>query len=161
MTLSPALIKALILFPLNVMGVIPVLILWFSEAMESYQFRIMPVVSGGTLVLLGVYVIFITVSLFTDYGKGTPAPYAPPIFLVKIGIYGNVRNPMMIGVWFVLIGETIIFMSVGILIWFVIFFFSSIFFVILWEERALEIRFGEIYCEYKKNVPRWIPQKKI
>ena len=108
--------------------------------------------------MVGLYIIWITVSLFTDYGKGTPAPYSPPRILVEIGIYEYVRNPMMIGVWCVLIGEANLFMSVGILIWCLIFFIGSILFVTLWEERDLAIRFGEPYCEYKKRVPRWIPR---
>ena len=158
MTLSPTLIKAIILFPLNVMGVIPALILWFSGKLESYQFMAISTASGGIFIMVGLYIIWITVSLFTDYGKGTPAPYSPPKILVAIGIYSYVRNPMMIGVWFVLIGEASLFMSIGILIWFSIFFIASILFVTLWEEEDLENRFGESYREYKNNVPRWIPR---
>ena len=158
MTISPTLIKAVILFPLNVMGVIPTLILWFSGKLESYQLMTLSIVSGGLLILVGLSIIWITVSLFTDYGKGTPAPYSPPKILVAIGIYRYVRNPMMIGVWSVLIGEASLFMSIGILIWFLIFFITSIFFVTLWEEEDLENRFGESYCEYKRNVPRWVPR---
>ena len=158
MTISPTLIKAVILFPLNVMGVIPTLILWFSGKLESCQLMTLSIVSGGILILLGLSIIWITVSLFTDYGKGTPAPYSPPKILVAIGIYRYVRNPMMIGVWSVLIGEANLFMSIGLLIWFLIFFIASILFVIVWEEKDLENRFGEYYCEYKRNVPRWIPR---
>ena len=158
MTISPTLIKAVILFPLNVMGVIPALILWFSGTLESYQLMTLSIVSGGILILVGLSIIWITVSLFTDYGKGTPAPYSPPKILVAIGIYRYVRNPMMIGVWSVLIGEANLFMSIGLLIWFLIFFIASILFVTLWEEEDLENRFGEPYCEYKRNVPRWVPR---
>ena len=136
------------------------LILWFSGKFESYQFGMIPIVSGGILIMVGLYIIWITVSLFTDYGKGTPAPYSPPKILVKIGIYGYVRNPMMLGVWFVLVGEANLFMCTEILIWFFIFFFGSIFAVTTWEERGLENRFGETYSEYKRNVPRWIPRIK-
>ena len=159
MTLSPTLIKAVILFPFNVMVIIPALILWISDQFQSYQFRIIPVVVGGVLILVGLYTIWITVSLFTDYGKGTPAPYAPPKILVAIGIYKYVRNPMMIGVWSVLLGEAILFFSFWVLIWFLIFFTASILFVTLWEEGDLESRFGESYREYKKKVPRWIPRR--
>jgi len=158
-TLSPTLIKAVILFPFNVMVIIPALILWISDQFQSYQFRIIPVVVGGVLILVGLYTIWITVSLFTDYGKGTPAPYAPPKILVIIGIYKHVRNPMMIGVWSVLFGEAILFFSFWVLIWFLIFFTASILFVTLWEEGDLESRFGESYREYKKKVPRWIPRR--
>ena len=140
------------------MGVIPLLILWFSGKFESYQFKMIPIVSGGILIMVGLYIIWITVSLFTDYGKGTPAPYSPPKILVAIGIYRYVRNPMMMGVLCVLIGEADLFMSVGILIWFLVFFTGCILLVPLWEEPDLERRFGEPYREYKRHVPRWIPR---
>jgi len=158
MTLSPALVKAVILFPLNVLGVIPFMILWFTGGFDSYQLNLVLTVFGGILVLLGFYICWRTVSLFTDHGRGTPSPWAPPKILVTIGIYGYVRNPMMIGVWCVLIGEANLFMSVGILIWFLLFFTGSIFLVQLWEEADLEKRFGEPYFEYKREVPRWIPR---
>ena len=158
MTLSPTLIKAIILFPLNVMGVIPGLILWFTVTLESYQFKFIQLALGGPLIILGLYIICITVFLFTDYGKGTPAPYSPPKILVVIGIYEFVRNPMMLGVWSVLIGEALLFMNAGILIWFLIFVAASILFVSIWEEQDLEKRFGEPYRQYKKQVPRWVPR---
>ena len=78
MTISPTLITAVILFPLNVMVVMPTLILWFSGKLESYQLMTISIVSGGILILVGLAITWITVSLFTDYGKGTPAPYSPP-----------------------------------------------------------------------------------
>jgi hypothetical protein len=68
MTLSPTLIKAIILFPLNVMGVIPGMILWFTVTLESYQFKFIQLALGGPLMILGLYIICITVFLFTDYG---------------------------------------------------------------------------------------------
>ena len=80
---------------------------------------------------------------------------------MAIGIYRYVRNPMMIGVWCVLVGEANLFMSVGILIWFLMFFIGSILFVTLWEEGDLERRFGESYRKYKRKVPRWIPRMKL
>ena len=158
MTLSPALIKAVVLFPLNVMGVIPALILWFNGKIKLYQFKLLTTVSGSVLVIVGLYICWITVSLFTDHGKGTPAPWAPPKILVVNKIYRYVRNPMMIGVWCVLIGEASLFMSAGILIWFLIFFIGSVLLVPLWEETDLEKRFGESYLDYKRHVPRWIPR---
>ena len=161
MIFSPALIKGVVLFPLNVMGIIPALILWFSGKFESYQFNTISTVSGGILVVGGFYTCWMTVSLFTVHGKGTPVPWAPPKILVAIGIYRYVRNPMMMGVWCVLIGEADLFMSVGILIWFLVFFTGCMLLVPLWEEPDLERRFGESYREYKREVPRWIPRMKL
>ena len=157
MTVSPALITAAIIFPLNVMGVIPALILWFTGQLESPQFEVISMLLGGVLIVCGLGICWVTVSLFTDHGDGTPAPFAPPKKLVIIGVYRYVRNPMMMGVWCVLIGEATLFMSAEIMLWFSMFFTGCIILVPLWEEGDLESRFGESYREYKKHVPRWIP----
>ncbi len=104
---SPTLIKAFIIFPLNVMVVIPALILWFSGRFQTWTIEWLTGMGGAALIALGFYVIWETVSIFTDYGEGTPAPWEPPKKLVVLGIYRNVRNPMMIGVLCVLVGESI------------------------------------------------------
>ena len=158
MTLSPTLIKAFIIFPLNVMGVIPAIILWYTGKFESHKFTVASIVFGGVLVICGLIICWMTVSLFTDQGDGTPAPWAPPRKLVIVGIYRYMRNPMMTGVWCVLLGEAVAFASLGILLWFLIFFTGCMILIPLWEEPDLESRFGESYREYKENVPRWIPR---
>ena len=46
MTFSSSLIKTVVLFPLNVMGVIPFVILWFSREIELYQVVLLPTCLG-------------------------------------------------------------------------------------------------------------------
>ena len=87
MTVSYSLIKAIVLFPLNVMGVIPFIILWFSGEIELYQLVLLPAYLGLFFFIVGLCVCWFTVSIFTDYGKGTPAPWAPPKILIGIGLY--------------------------------------------------------------------------
>ena len=65
---------------------------------------------------------------------------------------------MIIGVLIVLIGESIVLMSLNILIWAVIFFIINNLYFLIYEERDLMRKFGEVYQNYKKNVPRWIPR---
>ncbi len=157
MKYSPTLIKAFLIFPLNVMGVIPALILWFTGKLEAVAFSLVQSVGGGLLILAGLYICWVTVSLFTDYGEGTPAPWAPPKKLVARGIYRHTRNPMMLGVWSVLIGESVLFASIPVLIWFSVFAGLSLVFVPLWEEPDLERRLGDSYLLYKRHVSRWLP----
>lgn len=101
-----------------------------------------------------------TISLFIKIGKGTLAPWSPTRKLVIRGMYGHVRNPMIIGVLIVLIGESIAILSLNIFIWTVIFFIINNLYFVIYEEPNLEKRFGDEYQEYKKNVPRWIPRLK-
>jgi protein-S-isoprenylcysteine O-methyltransferase Ste14 len=110
------------------------------------------------LLAVGAWLCWKTVSLFTEYGEGTPAPFDPPKKLVILGPYLYVRNPMMIGVWLVLSGEALIFGSVSLWIWLLIFLSMCLVLIPVWEEPELEDRFGTPYREYMQEVPRWIPR---
>ena len=150
------LLRPILIFPFNVLGVIPGLILWFSGEFETLKFKAFSLVSGGLLIGVGFFIVWITVSLFVKTGKGTPAPWDPPQNLVIEGIYRYVRNPMMMAVWCILIGESILFQSFYIFLWVLIFLILCLTLVPLLEEPQLERRFGEAYKIYKNEVPRWI-----
>jgi protein-S-isoprenylcysteine O-methyltransferase Ste14 len=163
MKLSRSLVKAFLIFPLNVMGVIPALLIWYSspgEVLErfSYDFNSLRFLPGALLVTLGAVLCWKTVSLFTEVGEGTPAPFDPPKKLVIEGPYIYLRHPMTVGVWLVLLGESFIFGSVLLGAWFLVFCGLCLMLIPIWEEPDLEKRFGEPYREYERNVPRWIPK---
>jgi protein-S-isoprenylcysteine O-methyltransferase Ste14 len=99
-----------------------------------------------------------TISLFATVGEGTLAPWDPTQKLVVRGIYRYVRNPMIIGVLSVLLGEAVFLGSLPVLVWFLIFFAVNATYIPLLEERGLAGRFGDDYLVYKRNVPRWIPR---
>ena len=65
---------------------------------------------------------------------------------------------MRLGVFTVLIGESVTIVSHGILIWALIFFIVNNAWFLIYEEPDLGRKFGEEYKEYKKSVPRWIPR---
>jgi protein-S-isoprenylcysteine O-methyltransferase Ste14 len=113
---------------------------------------------GLILMFIGLFVMLMTVSTFIRIGKGTLAPWSPTRKLIISGIYGYVRNPMIMGVLTVLAGESIAVLSFNIFIWTVIFFIINNIFFVVYEEPELEKRFGNEYLEYKRNVPRWIPR---
>ena len=149
---------------MNVMGFIPGFLLWCSResgVFEQYPLNIDLIRSfpGGLLLGAGGWLCWVSVSLFSEYGGGgTPAPYDPPKIFVSRGVYTRVRNPMMIGVIIVLLGEAILLGSIPVLIWCLIFIQGCLILIPFWEEPDLERRFGELYSEYKRNVPRWIPK---
>jgi protein-S-isoprenylcysteine O-methyltransferase Ste14 len=162
MKYSPSLFKAFVIFPLNVMGVIPAFLIWCSRPggmlhRFPYSFGEVRFLAGALLVFVGVGLCWKTVSLFTEQGEGTPAPFDPPKKLVILGPYVWVRNPMMVGVWLVLLGEALIFGSLPLGIWLLIFIGLCLILIPVWEEPDLERRFGEPYREYMRQVPRWIP----
>jgi protein-S-isoprenylcysteine O-methyltransferase Ste14 len=115
---------------------------------------------GFIFMIGGLSVLVWTISTFIRIGKGTLAPWSPTKKLVTGGIYGHVRNPMIMGVMTVLIGESLAISSVRILIWAILFFIINTLYFILYEEPDLERKFGEDYRHYKKSVSRWIPHWK-
>jgi protein-S-isoprenylcysteine O-methyltransferase Ste14 len=46
-----------------------------------------------------------TIRLFLTIGKGTLAPWKPTQRVVVEGVYRHVRNPMISGVCFILLGD--------------------------------------------------------
>jgi len=67
------------------------------------------------------------------------------------------RNPMLMGVFFLLLFESILFSSMPIFCWFLIFFIGNIFYFKNFEEKDLIKRFGEDYINYRDKVKMFIP----
>lgn len=149
------LIKQLFSFilPVTVLIIVPLSIESNISAQNTWTLFI-----GILIITGGLYIMSATISTFIRIGKGTLAPWSPTRKLITGGMYGYVRNPMIMGVLTVLIGQSIAIMSLNILIWTGIFFLINNLFFVVYEEPNLEKKFGDEYREYKKNVPRWIPR---
>jgi protein-S-isoprenylcysteine O-methyltransferase Ste14 len=155
-------IKSFVL-PFTVLIIIPAAILWISGSFRigwgyGLPWDAVIVLAGAVLMGNGLYYLSISIWLFINIGKGTLAPWSPTTKLVIIGPYRFVRNPMISGVLMTLLGESVAFGSVGIFIWFILFFLVNHIYFAYSEEPGLARRFGEEYLIYKKNVPRWIPR---
>ena len=156
------LLKPIIILPGTVLVFVPAVILFASrntylsyKLMGPDQFLFwMGLAAAG----IGLFLAVWTVTLFTKFGQGTPAPWDPPQKLVVRGPYRYVRNPMVTSVLFMLAAETLLFQSWPILFWMLFFYLANIIYFPLFEERSLEKRFGTDYLEYKKHVPRWVPR---
>lgn len=158
-------IGAILLLPFNVTIVIPGIILYVTRSINigwglSPQFYPLPTLLGILLICIGIALMYKTISLFARMGKGTLAPWDPTQKLVVHGIYRHVRNPMISGVFCILLGEPVLVGSVPLLIWFAVFLVLNLIFIPLFEESNLEARFGDEYKLYKENVPRWVPRLK-
>ncbi len=143
-----------LVLPVTVLIIVPALIQPHWVAAAGLQ-----LVGGMLLLLLGLIVMAGTIASFARIGGGTLAPWSPPRHLVVQGAYAHVRNPMIVGVILTLLGEALSFSSWPIFIWAVLAFLINTIYFILSEEPGLERRFGEAYCEYKRNVPRWLPRR--
>ncbi len=113
---------------------------------------------GGVFFFLGfAFTIYCSLVLFTP-GKSRPAPYdAGGIFTIA-GPYRYVRNPFMLGVVVALWGEAVFMERLAMIAYAFILTWVIHFWVIFFEEPALEERFGEEYDEYRRAVPRWFPR---
>jgi len=95
---------------------------------------------------------------FASRGRGTLAPWDPPRHLVVSGPYRYVRNPMISGVIFILIGEALFLHSQPHGWWAATFLLINLIYIPLMEEPMLEARFGEEYREYRRHVRGLIPR---
>lgn len=98
---------------------------------------------------------------FISRGRGTPAPWDPPRFLVRGGPYRFVRNPIYIGIVAVLLGETAFLGSAALLVWSLAVALLFHLAVVLYEEPGLKDRFGVDYERYLAAVPRWVPRLRL
>lgn len=74
-----------------------------------------------------------------------------------VGPYRYVRNPLYLGVILIAVGLALLGSYVEMLIWAVVLVCWFWFLLIPFEERELQILFGERYAYYRRRVPRLIP----
>jgi protein-S-isoprenylcysteine O-methyltransferase Ste14 len=114
-------------------------------------------IGGGVLIAVGLGLLVWTVVLFDRVGEGTLA-IGSPVKLVVRGPYRHVRNPMMTGVFCIQLGIAIAAASPWLFAWFLFYFTCALIAIRTVEEPHLRRRFGADYDDYRRHVPRWIPQ---
>jgi len=155
-------IHALVL-PVTVVLVAPFLLVTSFNPFRlevSLPLPLLQIFLGGLIVLFGLALLVQTIRLFGQVGQGTLAPWDPPRRLVVQGVYRHVRNPMISGVLFMLLGEAVGLGSPVLLAWFALFLLLNLVYIKLLEEPMLVRRFGQEYIEYRANVPMWFPRLK-
>ena len=91
--------------------------------------------------------------------KGTPVPVNPPPMLVTTGPYAYTRNPMLTGIFILLIGIGVMVGSISLT-----FIFTPLFILVnTWELKEIEEpelvrRLGEEYITYRNKTPMFIPK---
>jgi len=98
------------------------------------------------------------IAVFVSRGRGTPAPFDAPRVFVASGPYRYVRNPMYVGALAVLLGSGLASDSPSILLLALLFGLLMHGFVVLYEEPALDRRFGASYRDFTAQVNRWWPR---
>jgi protein-S-isoprenylcysteine O-methyltransferase Ste14 len=79
--------------------------------------------------------------------------------LVSEGAFSIVRNPLYVGNFFIIAGVSLFSSVPWLILLGLAFFVAQYHFIVQYEERLLEERFGEEFHLYKDSVPAWIPSK--
>jgi protein-S-isoprenylcysteine O-methyltransferase Ste14 len=135
--------------PCVVAGMIP---WWISRWPEPRFWPAVAIVAFGAIVVLRAFVRFVR------EGRGTPAPLAPTEQLVVGGDYRFVRNPMYVGVVAAILGQALLFLNLGLLVYGLIAWAMMASFVHWYEEPVLRQRYGRQYDDYCRAVPAWLPR---
>ena len=94
---------------------------------------------------------------FTRAG-GTPSPTASPDHLVVDGFNRYVRNPIYVRVLLTILGQALLFNSLLLVAYAVLFWIAVASFVRWYEESVLSRHFGAAYNAYRQSVPAWCPR---
>jgi protein-S-isoprenylcysteine O-methyltransferase Ste14 len=115
---------------------------------------VVPLLFGTWLLLDSIFV------RFAHEGRGTLAPIDPPVFVVRGGAFGVVRNPMYIANLAIIVGSGALLQSWRLLIWAAVLATAFHLFVVLYEEPTLHRLFGDDYDAYRQDVGRWAPRRR-
>ena len=143
---------------------------WFLSLAVDRALGLGPVISApaalilaAAAILVGVFWITWSYSYLVFVGKGVPLEVFghalhPTSVLVTTGPYAYSRNPMVLGLLFVLLGVAFLRRSVAGLVLAPLIAALTATYLAEFEERALVKRFGADYEEYRHNVPMLIPR---
>ena len=112
---------------------------------------------GYIFILMG---LVLDVVSFIDFlkNKTTVNPIKPQnaSTLVTNGFYRISRNPMYLGMFYILLGVTTLLGDISGLLMLPLLVLTMNYLQIIPEEKVLEELFGDDYLEYKKKIRRWI-----
>lgn len=110
-----------------------------------------------TLLAAAAAIMLVATWHFAVSGRGTAAPFDPPVHLVVRGPHRYVRNPMYVGVVTAVLAWALFFQSAQLLVYTGVVWLAFHLMVVLYEEPTLRRSFGAEYDAYRAAVRRWIP----
>jgi protein-S-isoprenylcysteine O-methyltransferase Ste14 len=133
------------------------LCIFFSKSyFPDFNYQILNVLSLISI-LFGIYILFLAVRLFNKQNTTVnPIKIEKASSLVVAGIFQYSRNPMYLGMLFVLIGLSFKFNLIGGIIFTLLFMLFITAFQIKPEEQTMDKLFGDEFKEYKKKVRMWL-----
>lgn len=92
----------------------------------------------------------------SNYKKRLMENNSSPYFYFKFGPYKYLRSPTHFGLFIMALGFSLIINSLFGLVLIIIAYFITKFFFLKKEEDLLEIKYGQVYSDYRKKVKNWI-----
>jgi len=108
-------------------------------------------IGAGLVPIAGSFIEFVR-------ADGTPIPVASPPRLVTRGFYRHVRNPIYAGFLLTLLGQALLFGSLGLLEYALVAGGIGLAAARWYEEPRLTRKFGADYRAYQRAVPPWLPR---
>jgi len=140
------------ILPLTVLVVFPLCV----ERKRTLQISLY-LFAAFIAIVAGLTIMEMTISSFIRIGKGTLALRSRLKKLVLTGLFSNVRNPMRLGVFIVVLVQGPALLSVNNLLWTTFFSIVNSIYFIIHAEPGRAKKFGDEYGQYKKHVSRWLP----
>ena len=129
---------------------------------EDWSGWVLPIareIGLGLMIVTGAAVL-LTMANLALKGSGAPFFIALSRKVAADWLYAWTRNPMVLAALAFLISLGLWFRSALFVAWVVVLFAPALlFFVKVYEERELELRFGASYLEYKSRTPMLFPKR--
>lgn len=149
-------------FRYRAISVVPVIlaIYFVFQAGDAGRFNSPLNLAGFLLALLGAATRVIAVGHAKPFTSGREN-FLKAESLNTSGLYAIVRNPLYVGNFLIYNGILVAYSSIGALVFFNAFFAVNYYFIIMAEERYLEGQFGAAYDEYRRTVPKFLPNFRL
>lgn len=148
-------LAAILALPFVVAAVVPAAIAFLTGARAHPTAALVALPFGAA----GLALLVACVRRFAVEGRGTLAPWDPPVGLVTGGPYGVVRNPMYVAVLSILLVWAAGFRSLPLAAYAAVMAIAFHLRVVLYEEPRLRSRFGPPFARYVSRVHRWLPKR--
>lgn len=115
-------------------------------------------IPGSLFLLIGTYYCMASTFLLSKVGRGAMAFKFSRNVVIR-GVYDQVRNPMALGYYLMLLGLGLLAQSTYFFLFNLIMVIPAhLFYIKYFEEFEVELRLGAPYLQYKKNTPFLIPR---
>ena len=143
--------------PPPIVTLISGLAIYFSRNLFPNHHEIILDVFSALLLICGIIIIRSAFLLFKNHQTTiNPLNLTKTSSIVNTGVFKYTRNPMYLGMIFILLSVALKFNIYGGLIVILIFFSFITKFQIIPEEKAMEKLFGQEFKNYKKTTRRWL-----